>query len=587
MPKHIISMKHKLLSLSAFIAMLTLFCSSCSKVPSSASLIPKDASTIVRIDVKQIAEKADDGDEEWKKQLKEEIKKADMSRKATDLLLAIVDKPKKLGLDLRDPVFVYMRPLAQPGFTYQEDTPGDVEFADSTGDYQDSDTREPDTLTDEGEEAMGNPLADIVNNDDEGDMEYGVVMTMYDIDDFNEVIDALKKEMELQPRHEADMHYIFMDAAIMAYDDHHLLILGRNPGESEAQLKARAHRQLKQDKDESIADNDFFRTMCKSDGDVQVLWLGQSVATNPVYASLMAMMMPAECKLADIASLTDCDMKKGETLITSQLLTDSKAWDKQIEAWLETSAPINGDFSQYVDDDDDVVMACNLNGEKMVELIESMPMAKMFPREVKKDLFAMLGSMQGDGMIGMSLNAKTLEPEHLHSYSKVKDSSVLQLIVDNIFEGEAQHKGTNHYRISADSTEIDLGWKEGVLYLSMGNEQPFAKAKKPFDSKTTEDKKLYFRLNFNLFEKLRAHPSANMEGSDLIIFHLLSKFESMEMYAEDKPTFYIRVISKDKEKTLLGIVTHFFTHLGEEVVNMFSTIPPADDFMNDSTALNE
>ena len=141
--------------------------------------------------------------------------------------------------------------------------------------------------------------------------------------------------------------------------------------------------------------------------------------------------------------------------------------------------------------------------------------------------------------------------------------------------------------ISADSTEIDLGWKEGVLYLSMGNEQPFAKAKKPFDSKTTEDKKLYFRLNFNLFEKLRAHPSANMEGSDLIIFHLLSKFESMEMYAEDKPTFYIRVISKDKEKTLLGIVTHFFTHLGEEVVNMFSTIPPADDFMNDSTALNE
>ena len=128
MPKHIISMKHKLLSLSAFIAMLTLFCSSCSKVPSSASLIPKDASTIVRIDVKQMAEKADDGDEEWKKQLKEEIKKADMSRKATDLLLAIVDKPKKLGLDLRDPVFVYMRPLAQPGFTYQEDTPGDVEI---------------------------------------------------------------------------------------------------------------------------------------------------------------------------------------------------------------------------------------------------------------------------------------------------------------------------------------------------------------------------------------------------------------------------------------------------------------------------
>ena len=417
-------------------------------------------------------------------------------------------------------------------------------------------------------------------------MEYGVVMTMYDIDDFNEVIDALKKEMELQPRHEADMHYLFMDAAIMAYDDDHLLILGRTPGESEAQLKARAHRQLKQDKDESIADNDFFRTMCKSDGDVQVLWLGQSVATNPVYASLMVMMMPAECKLADIASLTDFDMKKGETLITSQLLTDSKAWDKQIEAWLETSAPINGDFSQYVDDDDDVVMACNLNGEKMVELIESMPMAKMFPREVKKDLFAMLGSMQGDGMIGMSLNAKTLEPEHLHSYSKVKDSSVLQLIVDNIFEGEAQHKGTNHYRISADSTEIDLGWKEGVLYLSMGNEQPFAKAKKPFNSKTTEDKKLYFRLNFNLFEKLKAHPSANMESSDLIIFHLLSKFESMEMYAEDKPTFYIRIISKDKEKTLLGIVTHFFTHLGEEMVNMFSTIP-ADNFMNDSTALNE
>ena len=121
-----------------------------------------------------------------------------------------------------------------------------------------------------------------------------------------------------------------------------------------------------------------------------------------------------------------------------------------------------------------------------------------------------------------------------------------------------------------------------MFYASIGNEKPFSKAKNAFDSQATKDKNMYFRLNGKLFEKLRNNLPSDTDGSDLILLQLLSKFETFEIYSEAEPVFNIRIVSKDKTKTLLGIVSHFFLHLGEELADMIYHMPAVQEESNDT-----
>ena len=78
--------------------------SSCSKIPKSVKMLNDDAAVLIRIDVKQMAEKAGLSKEKgavegWLSKLSPEAQKK---------IREILDKPVKLGLDLRDPLFYSM-----------------------------------------------------------------------------------------------------------------------------------------------------------------------------------------------------------------------------------------------------------------------------------------------------------------------------------------------------------------------------------------------------------------------------------------------------------------------------------------------
>ena len=198
-------MNNRLFTLPALLLLAVLALSSCSKVPSSARLIPKDASCVMRIDVKQIAEKAEGkGDGNLKQLLKDEIKDAGMSRQATDLLLAIIDKPKKLGIDLRDPVFAYYRDAQPKGW---DSMFGDTEVMENEEEADDSISISPNDIdeeteatemTDIDEDETNNLLEDLDFSDNQEDMEFGLIATIYDADDLENVTQTLRKELELK-----------------------------------------------------------------------------------------------------------------------------------------------------------------------------------------------------------------------------------------------------------------------------------------------------------------------------------------------------------------------------------------------------
>lgn len=86
---------------SFFVVVALMAMSSCSKIPKSVKMLNDDAAILVRIDVKQLAEKAGLSKEKgavegWLSKLSPEAQKK---------IKEILDKPVKLGLDLRDPLF--------------------------------------------------------------------------------------------------------------------------------------------------------------------------------------------------------------------------------------------------------------------------------------------------------------------------------------------------------------------------------------------------------------------------------------------------------------------------------------------------
>ena len=579
-------MKNRLFFISAIALMTLMAFSSCSKVPSSARLIPKDASCVLRIDVKQIAEKAEEGGtDSWKQMMKDEIKNAGMSRQATDLLLAIIDKPKKLGLDLRDPVFAYFRDAQPKGlnnlFGNEADIEEEVLVTDSTGSLENEIVDEEEIVesTDIVEDDDNNILEGLDMNDASENIEFGLVATVYDADDFENVIQTLRKELDIKLQKANDnVRYLLLNEAVLVFNNDYLLFTTSLQDETEEAMLTRAKNQLKQDKEESIADNDFFRTMCKKDGDMQTLFLGQAAASNPMYASLMMLFVPEECKLSDIASLIDCNMANGETVFTAEVLTASKAWNKEIKKWSDIMSKMDCDLCQYVDNNADMMMAMHIDGEKLVEQIESMPVVKMLPREMKKNIFPMLKTIEGDMMMGICFDVKKMEISQFNLYAHTKDGKLAKFFGNEILKDDVEQTGKNLYRIHTDSTKIDFGWKDGFTFCTFGMEtKPFVKAKNAFDNSVLKGKKSYARINFGIIEKMKSNPDKSLKGEDLIILQLLSKFDRLEMYVEEERTSVLRLVNKDDKQNLLSIVSNFLRHLPEEVAKMDNDLPATEE----------
>ena len=575
-------MNNRLFTLPALLLLAVLALSSCSKVPSSARLIPKDASCVMRIDVKQIAEKAEGkGDGNLKQLLKDEIKDAGMSRQATDLLLAIIDKPKKLGIDLRDPVFAYYRDAQPKGW---DSMFGDTEVMENEEEADDSISISPNDIdeeteatemTDIDEDETNNLLEDLDFSDNQEDMEFGLIATIYDADDLENVIQTLRKELELKLlKADDNVRYMLFNNAVLVFNDDYLLYTTARNDETENAMLTRAQKQLKQEKSESLADNDFFKQMCKKDGDMQALFLGQAAASNPMYASMVLLFVSEECKLGDIASLIDCTMLDGETIINTEVLTSSKAWDKEIKKWSTIFDELDGDLCQYVDNDADMMMAMHVNGEKLVAQIESMPVIKALPGEMKKTIFPMLKSIQGDAMMGLRFDAKKSEIAGFSLYAHTKDGKLAKFIGNEILNGEAEQTGKDQYKLYNDSVKIDFGWKDGLLFCTSGEEvKPFVKAKTTFDTAQLKGKKTYARINFSIIDKIKSNPNENMKGEDLMILQLLSKFDRLEMYMEGERSSTLRLVNKDSKQNILSILSNFLKHLPEEFTEMVNDLP--------------
>lgn len=208
----------------SFIMLITalMLASCCNDVPDYAKLIPKDAAIVIRVDVRQISKKSGFGDNDKLKKKIENVVKENMSGKVKEKVMAIIDDPAEAGLDLRDPVFIYITPEHSQG---------------------------------------------------------GIVGAVYKAEKFEELLNVFAKETGVDKvKKDGDQYYIDFGGVLVTFNDDWFHIGALNDGDAKQAAKALVKR-FESEKN-SIVDNEGFKKMCEKDGLAQLFIQGEWVYNN-------------------------------------------------------------------------------------------------------------------------------------------------------------------------------------------------------------------------------------------------------------------------------------------------------------------
>lgn len=214
MDKGKMTMKQNKFFLMLTMLIVALVLASCSKsMPDYAKIIPKDASAVARIDVRQISKKSGFGDNDKMKGKLEKLIKENLSGALKKKVQEIIEDPAEAGLDLRDPILIYAKP-------------------DNT--------------------------------------DYGILGTIYKAEKFEELLNAVAKEMDVEKVKKAsdDLRYFSYRNILVTFNDDWFAITHLKDDDAKKEAKEIANR-CESDK-KSIVDNEAFCRMCEKDGLAQL-----------------------------------------------------------------------------------------------------------------------------------------------------------------------------------------------------------------------------------------------------------------------------------------------------------------------------
>ena len=157
-------MKLKGFLYSMFVATIIVAMSSCSKIPKCVSMLHDNPVAVMRIDVRQLADKGELSKE--KESLENSL--SDLSKEAQEKIKEVLDDPVNLGLDLRDPLFLSV---------------------DENGSFR-------------------------------------VVGTIYDADDFKDFLVAISKDAGFEVKEKDGLQVVALDGAQLAFDNDCFLVSG-------------------------------------------------------------------------------------------------------------------------------------------------------------------------------------------------------------------------------------------------------------------------------------------------------------------------------------------------------------------------
>ena len=519
-----------------------LFVSSCHRTPESAQLIPDDAVMVFRWDVKGTLEKTGDkNSEKLNKFLKDKLKEADLNTALRKKVEAIIEDPKTLGLDLRDPIY----------------------FVAGTKEVK-------------------------------SEMLY--VGSVYDKDDFTEFLKLLEKEDVLESvKEKDDICTAYGNRLIIVYDKNKFAMTERKWSQEDDEAVDELKDLFDNDVEKSLADNESFKVMDGKGGLAQVLLRGEGASDNLGRYSKEQLKniekQMDDAKLEDFDMVYNLDVKDGEASLTAEVLTNTDEAKNYLDKVWGYLGEIDGSMLDYLDKNAMFTVAANVNGEKLYELVKSF--LKEAGENEKALAKKMVTTLNGDMVFAFY---DVVEGKFFFdSYISTKNNNLLSMLSENSdYESAGNNKYTkeitSYKYVGYESVEnpdsaytddddsfyndyvspfrlVTVGkfiaeYKNNATYFGQKEDPvPFKKAKNAVDPDDFKGKKFYARFNpkaiLDMKDVKENADRAEMKEAKNII----ELFDYAELFVEDNKTVTLRVMMKNKDKSPLEV-------LGSELIDL-------------------
>lgn len=479
---------------------LTLFAACSKSTPDFARLIPKETPVVVRLDLKQMAEKAGEGKgDAVSAKLKQNLEQQGLSPDLLQKAKAIVDDPAEAGVDLREPLVLYVSDAnAKSG---------------------------------------------------------GLAGKLHDADKFGQLVTALAAEAgQPAPQADGDLHLLYYNGVQLAYDaDAFLICTVKGTADDAA---AYAKQRFAAEDDASLRARDDFKEMCKAEADVQLLVSGialRQLASDADVARALAL-LPADLNPDDYSSLMSLNFETGQVVLHTQsiALTDqAKDYMKKNQAAL---GKVSDKFLAYVPENALFAAAANVDGEKLCEqLMPFLEKEGKLKDDEKNAVRQVLGSLKGDVLMALCGFDTAKGPAGVNAFLLAEAKSVegLNTIVNQYGKGMFQETSPAHYTIAG---QYYMGIEDDVFYLS--TEAPFKdmkKADRALDADGLDGGSALAVVNL---KAILGQPMLRMmlpraRGAERAALGMMEKFDRAEFKAESGTEGTLRLKLTDPKANLL------------------------------------
>jgi hypothetical protein len=514
-------MKKRQIHLMLWAVLAVFLLASCSKVPKSAQLIPEDAIFVLRVDVKQIADKSGfDDDSKAKKKLTEALKEADMSRAAREKAEAILDDPAKAGLDLRDPLFIY-------------------------------------------------------GSENKSKEDIGIVGSILNKDDFTDLLNTFAAEADIEKvKEKEDVSYFVQNKIVVVYNNDCFFIGEKAYNQEVDDFVADVKKKFDSDGKNTMAESDDMKKMCSSDGIMQLLFNCEGLTKMRDFNDA-EQMLPGGLKYNDLSYLFDLSVEKGEATLNTEVIAKSDAWKEQLEKSEKLVGNIGSELTKYISNEGLAIFA-NIDGAGLYDMVKDSEVLKKADADSRKLIQKLLTSVEGDMAFDLS-DFKTDYNYPVYSgYILTKDKSIVDLIAsqagestqktaDGISQPLAYDWGDDFTKEPTVIATSNIGFKNNTTYFVGGAKpEPFKVAAKPFSQGDIKGKGFYACFNFDLLNKIANN--ANNSSSETLKM-IANVFDKAELYYEGDGKAVLTVTMKDKEHTPIeSIMDMVLKYLDYQVV---------------------
>ncbi len=484
--------------------MLVLLVAACSEKTDYVTLVPNDAAIVVKMDVLQLAEKTGAMEnEQLMQKLTDELNNAaDVPASVKEKLGEILNDPAKAGVDLRYPLYFYMKDEQRMGF----------------------------------------------------------VGALVSKTDFEALIASLSDGEACTPvKSAADLSYTIMDGnTLLAFDDARFLITPVNYEERENNDLAvdKAKAAFAQTAEGSILTAAGFSKLVERKADMAFCFSYKMLAEMKEFAPVQDIYKQIGLNLEELAIMGSVNFGAGETVLSYEALPLTDKAKEMVKG--AGNEKVTGDHLKYVSEKALFAMAVGLNGEKLVAQLEKMDFKKilkgqgLYSDELVNMVLDILKSLDGDMTI--ALNEFSLALPKVGMFVEVKDKALLDLLAQNVGALPMVKKVSDtQYVVKDHSGEGTFGQDGDTFYFLFGTSE-LKKADPAISTKLFKGK--YGYATFSM-DELLANPMVQqaMRNPEMAVaMPVLKEIARVDMDVEEITRVDVKVVMKEADANLLTLI---------------------------------